>query len=182
MGRTTSSTGTTVPGRRVGQIENGVTTKFVVDPSNSVYQTLEERSSAGSVSAAYAYGLQRVSGQLPGQSTLTFYLTDALGSVGGLTNSAGADLGHYSYDAFGTTRTAPIGVTNSYQFVGESVDPLTGLAYFRARFYDMANGRFLGKDSLGFVDGPSRYAYASGDPVNGKDPTGNSVGSSIGER
>ncbi len=51
-------------------------------------------------------------------------------------------------------------------------DPATGLVYARARWYDSATGTFLTADPLGAVDSTNLYAFAAGDPVNGRDPNG----------
>jgi RHS repeat-associated protein len=51
-------------------------------------------------------------------------------------------------------------------------EPLTQLDYVRARWYDARAGSFLTPDPLGYNDSSNLYAFASGDPVNGRDPTG----------
>jgi RHS repeat-associated protein len=61
-------------------------------------------------------------------------------------------------------------------FQGQPYDPETGLYYFRNRYYDPELGRFLTADPLGYVDGPSLYAFAGNDPVNGRDPLGLQMG------
>jgi RHS repeat-associated protein len=47
----------------------------------------------------------------------------------------------------------------------------TGLVYMRARYYEPATGRFISEDSS--RDGVNWYLYASGNPVNRVDPSGN---------
>lgn len=59
-----------------------------------------------------------------------------------------------------------------FGFACKRYDPTTALCNFGARWYDPALGRFLSPDPLGFVDGPNRYAYCVGDPVNFVDPWG----------
>jgi RHS repeat-associated protein len=51
-------------------------------------------------------------------------------------------------------------------------EPATGLVYARARWYDPGTGTFLTPDPLGYVDSSNLYAFAGGDPVNRRDPTG----------
>jgi YD repeat-containing protein len=65
-------------GRRVSQTVNGVMTRFIVEPSGLDYQTLEELTNVSAVSASFTYGLNRISGALPGQHDSTYYLLDAL--------------------------------------------------------------------------------------------------------
>jgi len=49
------------------------------------------------------------------------------------------------------------GPYNPYRFTGRRLDGETGLSYFRARYIDHALGRFIGRDSHGYVDGMSLY-------------------------
>jgi RHS repeat-associated protein len=44
-------------------------------------------------------------------------------------------------------------------------------AYLRARYYDPATGQFLSRDPALSLSG-SVYAYADGDPIGRKDPSG----------
>jgi RHS repeat-associated protein len=52
---------------------------------------------------------------------------------------------------------------------------MTGLIYARARWYDPSTGSFLSPDPLGYQDSSNLYAFAGGDPVNGRDPTGSVI-------
>jgi RHS repeat-associated protein len=51
-------------------------------------------------------------------------------------------------------------------------DPATGLAYFRARWYDPATGTWLTPDPMGYEDSSNLYAFCAADPVNCADPLG----------
>ena len=59
---------------------------------------------------------------------------------------------------------------------GRRIDQLDSLdfslLYFRARFYDVANGCFLSRDPLGYADGENLYAFLGGMPLGPTDPTG----------
>jgi RHS repeat-associated protein len=52
------------------------------------------------------------------------------------------------------------------------VEPATGLAYFRARWYDPSTGTFLTPDPMGYQDSSNLYAAFGNDPVNNSDPLG----------
>ena len=52
------------------------------------------------------------------------------------------------------------------------LEPLNGQDYVRNRWYDPATGSWLSPDPLGYRDSRNLYAFAGGDPVNGRDPTG----------
>ncbi len=52
------------------------------------------------------------------------------------------------------------------------VEPATGFAFLRDRWYDASSGTFLGPDRLGYRDSSNLYAFCGGDPVNCSDPSG----------
>ncbi|MGC1343055.1 MAG: RHS repeat-associated core domain-containing protein [Candidatus Binataceae bacterium] len=100
------------------------------------------------------------------------FLTDALGSTIGLTNSAGALATHYTYQPFGATMTNGTANANPYQFTGRENDG-TGLYFYRARFYSTSYQRFVSQDPLEFGgDNPLLYAYVWQNPVNLRDSLG----------
>ena len=86
----------------------------------------------------------------------------------------------YQYDAFGAVKTKTGTGDTAYRFTGELQDPQVarGLYYLRARYYDPALGRFLGRDPFtGFavdVQSQNRYVYVSNNCVNLVDPSGES--------
>ena len=51
-------------------------------------------------------------------------------------------------------------------------EPMNGKSYVRARWYDPGTGTWLTPDPIGYRDSSNLYAYAGGDPVNGRDPSG----------
>src|SRR3954462_7735564 len=51
-------------------------------------------------------------------------------------------------------------------------EPANGLIFARARWYDPSTGSFLTPDPMGYHDASSLYAFAGGDPVNRRDPSG----------
>jgi RHS repeat-associated protein len=70
-------------------------------------------------------------------------------------------------------------MTETSDCSGEQYDPDLGLYYLRARYYNSLTGRFISRDPVGgqMADPKTlhKYLYASGDPVNAKDPTGRSA-------
>lgn len=66
---------------------------------------------------------------------------------------------------------------NVYLYSGEQNDANLGFYYLRARSMNTPTGRFWNADPFeGSTDSPlslHRYLYASGDPVNRIDPSGN---------
>ena len=59
-----------------------------------------------------------------------------------------------------------------YAFTGREWDPEIGLAFYRARYYAPAVGRFLSEDPLGSRRGLRRYPYVENQPVRFIDPFG----------
>jgi RHS repeat-associated protein len=132
-----------------------------------------------------------------------WYVHDGHGSVRALTDSNGAVTDTYDYDAFGnllnssTTQCAtssgvvttvalgaacpagssPAPTYNNYLFAGEQFDPDLGMYYLRARYMNTSTGRFWTMDTYeGDRQSPlslHKYLYASADPVNRRDPSGN---------
>ncbi|MEU6846340.1 RHS repeat-associated core domain-containing protein [Streptomyces sp. NPDC046716] len=99
-----------------------------------------------------------------------YYLTDAIGSVIGVTDESGAKVNTYSYSPRGVTRAAGSEtLVQPYRFAGGYQD-VTGLYHYAARYYDPNIGRFTQPDPSGQEQNP--YLYAEGDPVNRIDPTG----------
>lgn len=63
-------------------------------------------------------------------------------------------------------------VGNLIGYHGLDRDLVTGFIYMRNRYYDPDMGRFITPDPLGYVDGPSQYAFAKNSPVVFGDPLG----------
>jgi RHS repeat-associated protein len=76
-------------------------------------------------------------------------------------------------------RTRPIetnpNVDFRYGYTGREWDEETGLYYYRTRYYDPTNGRFISEDTIGFNGGDANlYRYVGNNPVNLIDPYGRS--------
>ncbi|MBI4501464.1 MAG: hypothetical protein HY700_09915 [Gemmatimonadetes bacterium] len=142
-----------------------------------------ELDAAGATITAYSY----YPGGTDGLESITVnslqYMahSDALGNVIALTNvSTGPTTQRtYVYDEWGklVAGTDPGGFADRdrarwkgalwFGDVGSG-----GLYYMRNRWYEPHTGRFLSEDPVGLEGGINPYAYATGDPVNGRDPTG----------
>ena len=83
----------------------------------------------------------------------------------------------YLYDAYGSLlNMQPGNALTSLLYSGEQFNPVAGLQYLRARWYDPSIGRFTRMDPYsGNVQDPlglHKYTYANGNPVMGVDPSG----------
>jgi len=67
---------------------------------------------------------------------------------------------------------AATGIINSYTYTGREWDKETGLHYYRARYYDPMEGRFISKDPIAFEGGINVYAYTFNNPIRFTDPFG----------
>lgn len=161
-------------GIRVAQVVDGAETRFLIDANQPYAQVLLEYAPGGIIQVSYVYGLDLISQERGGAKS--FYHVDGLGSTRALTNALGLVTDRYVYDAFGRMLARTGTTPNLYQFTGEQFDPNVGFNYLRARYYDMAIGRFASTDPFeGIVGQPitlHRYLYGGLDPVNHVDPTG----------
>lgn len=152
-------------GQRVGEIVDGVESRLVNDVLMEAYEVVQRRSTKGVVLASRSLG---VGGELVSYvgAVASVPLQDRLGSFRAWTTTTGAVTGTETYNVFGKADTP----STTRGFAGE--EHIGSLQFLRARFYDPATGVFLGKDPLGVASGMNFFTYASNDPVNKLDSTG----------
>jgi RHS repeat-associated protein len=157
-------------GLRTSKTVSGATRAFTWDQAQGLPLMLTEGTAASSTKYIYGPGglpLQQID---PAGNVIYFH-HDQLGSTRLLTDTAGAAVGAFTYDAYGN-RTGSTGTaTTPFGFAGEYTDAETGFVYLRARYYDPATGQFMSRDPLVAMTG-SAYAYVAGNPLNGTDPSG----------
>ena len=164
-------------GRRIRAEEPGRIVRYVVDPTTSPYRTLREMDDRNVTLHSYVFG-PGLASDLTKSGSVRFYHFDGLGSTAALTDSAGNDVGHLGYTAFGDT-AIDLGATDTrLGYVGRyGVEgTASGLSFMRDRFYDPETGLFLGQDPEAGEDrdfvAVALYLYAAGNPVNAVDPDG----------
>ena len=103
-----------------------------------------------------------------------FYGYDGNGNVSLLTDSAGQDVGHYRYDAFGNTLEAvgPRAGENPYRFSTKELHGPSGLVDFGFRFYSPGMGRWLNRDPIREAGGVNLYHFVHNSPINAFDSYG----------
>ena len=123
-------------------------------------------------------------GMLTSGGSHEYYITDRLGSVLALSNSAGtAEDATYSYDPYGnTTASGTVSVTNPFRYISGYQD--ASLRYHLGqREYNYSAAAFSQQDSISHINSPTnanRYVYAGDNPTNYTDPTGQfSLGSAL---
>lgn len=149
-------------GRRTNRVVAGSAMSYLHDDMNPVLVDNDLMLSGFGLDEFYV----RVS-----SSGATSHLTDGLGSTRILADDHGALTGSYGYTPYGEATSLGSAGT-PFQFTGRENDGVSGLYYYRARYYDARIGRFLQNDPVRFVGGINMYAYADGNPVSETDPTG----------
>ena len=101
-------------------------------------------------------------------------LTDHQGTVRDVIDDTGAVQNHLQYTSFGAIASeSDDTVDYRFTYTGREHDAETGLYYYRARYYDAANGVFISTDPIAFEAGDANlYRYVSNSPMMGTDPTG----------
>jgi RHS repeat-associated protein len=142
---------------------------FAYQGGNRIYA---KNTGSGSV-ADYIYAGGMILASVNG-TTRSYYHEDALGSVRVITSTTGSTLFTTDYKPYGPTYGAS-GLV-AFEYAGKPTDPVTGLYYSGARFYDPASGRFMTEDSVtGNQYAPltlNRYLYADDNPMTLVDPSG----------
>jgi RHS repeat-associated protein len=154
-------------GRRIGKTVNGIATGFIYDGAQAI---AELKGSA--VEVAYHLGLQ-IDEVLARYTALGDHtlLTDALMSISAQTGAHQAIENFYAYTPYGESLSVGGDDANALQFTGREND-VTGLYYYRSRYYDPVLKRFVSEDPTGVAGGLHLYSYVDGDPTNLNDPLG----------
>lgn len=154
-------------GRRVNRLAGGLTTNFLYDNDEVVL----DRNNAGTVTD-YLNG-PRIDHKLRQASTGTgavYFLQDHLNGTIGLVNASGGVVERLPYEAYGASAGSAL---TRYDYTGRERDAVTGLLFYRARWYDPQQGRFISQDPVGFAGGDlDLYAYVANNPLGSADPYG----------
>lgn len=150
---------------------------YVNSTVGDIAQVMSQASSrTGSANETYGVGRLAKSGE----GGISHYLTDGRGSVTQTSGSAGGVTSWKRYSPFGeVSASSGLGEAPDYGYDSEEQNPITGLTYLRARYYDPASASFAVADNLlGIAALPltlNRYLYCLADPVNHVDPTGHAA-------
>jgi RHS repeat-associated protein len=153
--------------RRAARTVNGTTTRYVYDGA----QAFGEVTNGAQVGQLTGLGLDEAIARHASQGARIF-LTDALNSVFAQTREDRSLQNYYSYSPYGEVSALGPDEGNSIQYTAREND-LTGLYYYRARYYDPVLKRFISEDPLGVAGGDLNLAaYVRGNPISLTDPTG----------
>jgi RHS repeat-associated protein len=156
-------------GRRIYKTSSAGTSIYAYDEDNLI----EEANSSGVVVARYedTQNIDAPLAMLRSGST-SYYHADGLGSVTSLSNAAGSIANTYTYDSFGKLTNSTGSPVNPFRYTARESDTETGLYYYRARYYDQVDGRFLSEDPICLKGGINFYRYVRKNPLLFSDPTG----------
>ncbi len=104
--------------------------------------------------------------------TAYYYVQDRLGSVTQLVTNTGTVAAQYAYDPYGNKSTVSGTVVSDIGYAGYFNHAVSGLDFALFRAYDPAHARWINRDPIAEAGGLNLYAYADGNPITWRDPTG----------
>jgi RHS repeat-associated protein len=114
--------------------------------------------------------------QIDGSGNLSWYLTDHLGSVRDIANSAGTTVtDHIDYSAFGkiVLETSSASSGRGYLYTGLAEDRDTGIVHAQHRSLLTSIGQWMQEDPIVFKSGDANLRrYVGNDTLNSTDPSG----------
>jgi RHS repeat-associated protein len=169
-------------GNRTHKMFNGATTRYTVNPHglNAMSEVLIEHK-PDNTKRWYVWGgpagllYESQTNSSGTETAVRYYHSDQVGSTLALTDSSANVTGRVEYTPYGMITHAEGVIDTPYLFngaFGVQTDAETGLIHMRARYYHPWLGRFLSEDPVQFSGGGNWYAFTSGDPIFGSDPSG----------
>jgi RHS repeat-associated protein len=167
-------------GRRIGKqtetVVDGVTstktTSYVYDHEDIVLEITTDGSTTTKTVYTHGPGIDEPLA-MERNGSYYYYHADGLGSVTAITDQSKTVVQRYGYDTFGAImEVADPGFVQPYTYTAREWDRETGLYYYRARYYDPVEGRFIQRDPMGFRGGINLYSYVDNSPILYGDPFG----------
>ena len=152
-------------GLRMSKTVSGSSQPFVWDTAEGLPLAIQDGTTSY-VTGPGGLPLEQVAG-----TAVTYYHGDQLGSTRALSNSSGAVVASYNFDAYGNPIGTPPAFANPFGFTGQYTDGESGWMFLRARYDDPGSGQFTTRDPLTAVT-RAPYAYTSDNPLNATDPGG----------
>ena len=159
-------------GERVSRVEGSTTTHFHYDQDGRL---LAESDGTGTLIREYLWLGDKPLGVVVGpvaSATLYFVHGDHLERVQKITDAGQAIVWDGQFTPYGRTHAITGAVQNPLRFPGQWADPAANYFYNYMRDYDPTLARYLSSDPLGTRGGRNKYGYASANPQNLVDPSG----------
>jgi RHS repeat-associated protein len=141
---------------------------FVVDSLTNVVSL--SASSGGVFSLLTGLGIDSHFASVDGGGNVQYGITDALGSITGVTDATGKLASQFKYEPYGQM-TGTIAAGYPFGFTGRG-PALQGVNYFRNRYYDPVVARFVSEDPIGLLGGFNAFEYGLNSPTGYTDPSG----------
>ncbi len=155
---------------------SATTREYVWLPGNDYQNDTLAKSTLPQLAGGGARRAEEVPPDLPlaiAEGTALYQVhTDHLGRPVRMTDAARATVWQASWKPWGEIENISGTILNNLRFPGQYFQIETNLAYNHHRHYDPVTGRYTQPDPLGFVDGPSVYAYAGNSPFMRTDRSG----------
>ncbi|WP_243375436.1 RHS repeat-associated core domain-containing protein [Geotalea sp. SG265] len=151
-------------------ISTTITTTYVYDGDNIALEITTDGTTTSKTFYTHGLGPDEPLA-MERDGSVYYYHADGLGSITAITDESRTVVQRYTYDSFGMPK-ATTTFKNSYMYTGREWDKETGLYYYRARYYEPLEGRFVSKDPAGFKGGINLYSYVQNQPVSRRDPSG----------
>jgi len=157
--------------RRVGKKINGVLVESFLYKDR--LRHIGWYDGSGALRAQFVYGVHHRPEYMIKGGVIYRLITDQVGSVRLVVDSAGNIVERIDFDEFGNVLLDTAPGTTRIGFATGMQDPDTGLTRFGVRDYAPEVGRWTAKDPLRFAGGDDNlYSYVHDDPVNRVDPSG----------
>lgn len=160
-------------GIRTKKIINGITTDYVLDGSNVIFESTDTDE------IFYTYDIDGSLISMRYNGTEYYYVYNILGDVVHLLDAYGDIVVEYRYDAYGnlddTIILTGVGLANPYRYRSYRFDEETGYYYLNSRYYNSITGSFINADGMidtGGITGKNMFAYTSNNPVMLTDASG----------
>jgi RHS repeat-associated protein len=153
------------------------TSALVNAPTNTTYFS-NVRACIGATCSAFSSNVQTLVNANQGVNgeVLYFHHTNAIGSVVATTDAVGNIVNRQHFRPFGTAQNRAGAPTNDQGFTGKRFDPVLGLNYYGARYYDPQISRFISIDPADFstddLQSFGRYQYVTNNPLTNIDLDG----------
>ena len=155
-------------GRRVERIFDGDSTEFSYDGLDVIFDV--QTSDYSFIKYTNAPGIDNKLSLQQGAGDIYYFLADHLGSTTALSDANGGIAEETNYDGFGNSANQ---LSTRFQYTGREYDGITGLYFYRARWYDAQVGRFISEDPIGFNGGDvNLFGYVNNNPLMFIDPSG----------
>lgn len=160
-------------GRRIARsVDGAITHRWVYQSGSRIAAEVDE---TGEVITRFVYAGDDLAPAYMIRGGETYrLLKDHVSTVYAVVNVASGDIvQRITYSPFGEVFSDSNPGFQPFGFAGGHVDEITGLVRFGARDYDPYSARWLSRDPMELGSGDvNMYAYATGDPINFSDPTG----------